>query len=248
MIQYLAGIFDSEGYVRIRKIKSGKNYSYTYECRVYMCNKEIVQLFAKQYNICVKSQIRGTNRKTAYYITLNSKELRQTTFINDLLPFLNEKKLQLLAIKNLIQGIDRELCYQDYLLAKKNFTTIIDKEISFEYLAGIIDGDGWLSMHNAGKGFSFFNKYSVGLQQRYKPLIDYMNKFGGSKTHVCKVYDTVSHIQTYSWSNTTSTILPFLENIEPFLIEKKEKCQILINYIKKYEEFRQYSKEILCKW
>jgi hypothetical protein len=43
-------------------------------------------------------------------------------------------------------------------------------------------------------------------------------------------------------------MLKLLLAIEPFLIEKKEKCQRLIRYIKKHEEFRQYSAEILAWW
>jgi hypothetical protein len=248
MIQYLAGIFDSEGYIRIRKTMSGNNYSYTYECRLYMCSFEIVKLFASQYNLEIKISERGINRQTAYYATLNGKQLRESSFISDMLPFLNEKRLQLETIKGLIEGEDKEICYRKYLIAKTNFEHSISGELSFHYLAGIIDGDGWLSMFNAGKGVSFYNKYSVGLQQRYKPLIDYMNRFEGSKTHTCKVYNYQSHVQTYSWQNTTASILPFLKSVEPFLIEKKEKCQTLIKYIEKYEEFRQYSKEVLNWW
>jgi hypothetical protein len=42
--------------------------------------------------------------------------------------------------------------------------------------------------------------------------------------------------------------LPFLKEIEPFLIEKKERCKTLIKYIEKYEEFRKYSEETLRSW
>lgn len=248
MIQYLAGIFDSEGYVRIRKNKNGSGYSYTYECRIYMCNKDIVEKFAKQYDLEIKSSNRGKHRQIAYYTTLNGKQLRETSFLSDMLNYVNEKRNQIVSIKNIIDGKDKEICYQEYMNAKIEFNHPVLSVINPEYLAGIIDGDGWLSMHNAGKGRSFYNKYSVGLQQRYKPLIDYMNMFGGSQTHTCKVYDYQSHVQTYSWQSTTASILPFLKEIEPFLIEKKERCKTLIKYIEKYEEFRKYSEETLRSW
>jgi hypothetical protein len=244
MIQYLAGIFDSEGYVRIRKV----NNFYTVEAKIYITSLEVISKFAEIYGVEIKSEDRGKHKKLAYYVAFGKGQLLGTSFIEDILPFLNEKRLQLQEVKNLLSGQDKEECYQRYLLTKKEFTHSIQNELSFEYLAGIIDGDGWLSMHNAGKGKSFYNKYSVGLQQRYKPLINYMNRFEGSQTHTCKVYDYQSHVQTYSWQNTTASILPFLKSIEPFLIEKKEKCETLIKYIEKYEEFRQYSKEVLTWW
>ena len=248
MIQYLAGVFDSEGYVRIRKTMNGKNYSYTYECRLYMTNSKIVKLFAKKYGLTMKSDERGKHRKIAYYVTLNSKQLRETTFISDLLPFLNEKREQLLQVKKLIEGVDKEVCYRAYMNAKLDFTHPVIGKPGPEYLAGIIDGDGWLSMFNANKGTALYNKFSVGLQQRYKPMIEYMTRFGGSNVHTCKVYDKQSHVQTYSWQATTSSILPFLESIYPFLIEKKEKCLILMNCIQVYEEFRDRSEELLQLW
>ncbi len=142
MIKYLAGIFDAEGYVRIRKTKSSVGYSYTYECRIYMTNKEIIDLFSTQYNLVVKTSNRGVNRKLAYYVALNGKELRNSSFIKDLLPFLNEKREQLQAVFNLINSSDKEKSYQEYMLAKKDFSNVIIGELSYEYIAGVFDGDG----------------------------------------------------------------------------------------------------------
>jgi hypothetical protein len=93
-----------------------------------------------------------------------------------------------------------------------------------------------------------YNKYSVGIEQRYKPMIEYMTRFGGGNVHKCKVYDYQSHVQTYSWQCTTAECLPLLRGVEPFLIEKKEKCKTLIKYIEDCEEFRKYSQEVLEKW
>lgn len=248
MIQYLAGIFDAEGYVRIRKTKSGNNYSYTYECRIYMCELSIVNLFAERYDLTIKSSERGVNRKTAYYITFNGKDLRNSTFISDILPFLNEKRLQLQEIKNLIEGQDKETCYQKYLEAKKSFIHPIVGELSFPYIAGVIDGDGWFTMFNASKVVkSIRNTFAVGIEQRYFPLINYMLRFGGDM-NIRTVKDSINHIQTYEWKIGDSSMLELLIAIEPFLIEKREKCQTLIKYIEKYEEFRQYSKKVLTWW
>lgn len=246
MIQYLAGIFDAEGYVRIRKTNY-KNPSYTPEIRIYMCSKEIIEQFCNLYGSTLKVSNRGINRKTAYYTGLGVNGLKSTSFISDFLPYLNEKRIQLEEVKNLLDGTkDKEKCYQDYMVAKTSFNHPVIDNISYEYLAGIMDGDGWFSMFNSSNNLnSIYNNFSVGLQQRYKPLVEYMTKFGGSNVITNKVYDYNSHVQTYSWNLNTSKMLPFLENILPFLIEKKEKCKLFIEYVKEFEKFRNYSESIL---
>ena len=72
-------------------------------------------------------------------------------------------------------------------------------------------------------------------------------KFNGSSISKRKI-KSVKHNQTYSWQNTTSNSLQLLIGIEPFLVEKKNKCRILINYINEMETFRKFSKSILNEW
>jgi len=253
MIQYLAGIFDSEGYVRIRKItsKTTNKVSYISEIRIYMCNKEIVEQFSKIYNLKVYTGDRGKYRKISYCVIFNNKTLNNCSFLTDLLPYVNEKRLQLQCVFDLLNNIKpKEECYQDYLIYKTKFDHPVINIPSYEYLAGIIDGDGWFSMFKSAIAGhpSMYNKYSIGLQQRYRPMIEFMSNFGGSTVHKCKVYDYQSHIQTYSWQCTTALILPFIEKIAPFLIEKKEKAYLFIDYIKKHEEFKIFADETLLKY
>lgn len=249
MKKYLAGIFDAEGYVRIRKTMSGKNYSYTYECRIYICNYETIKLFSDRYGLPIKSSNRGVDRKLAYYVTLNGKDLRESSFIKDLLPFLNEKRIQLQCIKDLIdKKINKELCYKNYMLAKESFSHPIIGILSYEYIAGVIDGDGWFTMFNSSKKTeSIFNKFAFGLEQRYKPMVDYMLKFGGN-VNKRRVINAENHIQTFEWKSSRSEILDLLRNIRPFLVEKREVCEIIVEYIIRFEEFRSYSNKTLIKY
>jgi len=252
MIQYLAGIFDAEGYVRIRKSVANKEggHSYQAEVKIYMCDKRIIEEFAKLYNLTIKSNYRGIDRKLAYYVSIGNNLLKSTTFIDDFLPFLNEKRTQLQEVKNLLLNLkDKEKCYQDYMLAKESFFHPILNTPSYKYLAGIIDGDGWFSIFNCGKIVkSFNNRFSVGLEQRYKPMIDYMASLFGDSVLKTKTLDRIKHNQTYSWYCSTFKILPFLENIYPYLIEKKERCEVLIDYIKSQKEYIKIGEETLEKW
>ena len=254
MINYLAGIFDSEGYVRIRKTKkySGNEYHYIPEVRLYMTNKQIVSKFAKLYGLAVKTEQRGSHLKRVYHTSIGIGKLRATQFLNDFLPLLNEKKLQLQEVYNIVHtNKDKEECYQRYVKAKKDFThPIQSKNITNEYLAGIIDGDGWISLFNGGKGSSMYNQVNIGLQQRYKPMVEYVANILHKNVHQCKIYDYQSHIQTWSTNSYISslTTLEFLKDICPYLIEKKKKCKLVINYIKIYDKFKQLSIDTLAKF
>lgn len=250
MIKYLAGIFDSEGHVRIRKTMSGKNYSYTYECKIEMTNFEIINLFAERYDLQIYEYNRpDSNNKTSYSIALNGKQLRETSFIKDLLPHLNEKYYQMDCVRRLISGENKEMCYQNYMIYKKTFNHGLVNKPDFEYLAGIIDGDGCLSMFNSiNKKTGSFNKYSVSLEQRYRALVEYMSvTFGGSNVYLKKAKSD-KHKETYSWQITTKDAVEILNGIEPYLVEKKSKCNILINYINEFEKFKEFSKQSLQMW
>lgn len=253
MIKYLAGILDAEGYVRIRKSVPSKITglsSYAPEVKIYMCYKPIVDEFAKLYGLTVKSDNRGLNRKVAYHVSIGSELLRTTTFIQDFLPYLNEKRLQLQAIDNLIKGIKtKEQCFQDYRIAKETFNHPIIGILDYEYIAGIIDGDGWFSMFKGCKAKdSIFNSIRFGLEQRYKPMIDYLAGLTASNVSMTKTKDVVNHKQTYVWNSGNPKILPILVNIEPFLLEKRKTCILMIEYIKKHEEFREYSRKTLLNY
>ncbi len=100
-------------------------------------------------------------------------------------------------------------------------------------------------MFNASKGkVSPINRFSCGLEQRYKPMVDYLLKFGGH-VNKRKVLDVNNHVQTYEWKMSTSDMLPLLKEILPFLVEKQETCKKFIDYITKFEEFKNYSLSIL---
>ncbi len=246
MKKYLAGVFDSEGYVRIRRTNQT---AFTPEAKIYMTNYDIINEFSKLYNLPIKTENRGLDRKLCYYISFNVKTLKNTNFLKDLLPFLNEKRLQLQEVYNLLYSDKSKLdCYRDYLIYKEGFDHPINGDLDYEYIAGVIDGDGWFTMFNLSKlSNSIINSFSFGLEQRYKPMIEYMLKFGGNVT-TRPVKDKIKHIQTYEWKISKREMLDLLEKIEPFLIEKKKTCNLFINYIKKCNEMNEISINTLYKY
>lgn len=116
------------------------------------------------------------------------------------------------------------------------------------YLAGIIDGDGYITVFNSSKDsskFSPLNRWRVGLEQRYKPLVQYMsNSLSGSNVWT-RASNSKNHVTTYCWNHSTTNILEFLIKIEPYLIEKKDKCKKLIMYIKMYIKLEKLARATL---
>lgn len=115
-------------------------------------------------------------------------------------------------------------------------------------MAGLIDGDGWFTMYNPAKirKNSIVNSYAFGIEQRYRPIIEYFLEFGGNFT-TRHIKDKEHHRQTYEWKITTKNMLSLLENIEPFLIEKRNVCKNFIDYIQKCNDLERLSKELLIK-
>lgn len=250
MIDYLAGVFDAEVYVRIRRTVKGTRVNFTPEIKIEMTNKEIIEIFCKRYDVKISTYQREGFKKT-YIFALGVRKLRETSFIDDMLPICNEKRLQLQEVWNVIRkGENLEAAYIRYMEYKKSFSHPIRESLSFEYLAGVLDGDGYLSMFNAsrGTGNSVHNIISVGLEQRYKPMVDYFANLTNCNIHEPLIKDYNKHTKTFCWQSNSVKVLPLLIEIEPFLIEKREKAIKMIEYIQKLIEFKDLSKNTLTWW
>lgn len=250
MIDYIIGILDSEGHVRIRRTQN-KNYKAYFSCEVTISNtnKDIINFIVSKYPECVIQEHQRANRKKEYKAVFNHSVLKTSSFLKDALSRSNEKYFQLLCIKNIFDiEKDNEQIYSEYLTHKKSFLHPIQNTPTPEYLAGIIDGDGWITLFNSSKGKpSILNRTSVGLQQRYRPLVEYLALKLGSSVLKNKV-DLSCHTQTFSTYGSNYQIKRFVEEIYPFLIEKKYKASLTIEYLNEEELFRKKSTEILNKF
>jgi len=116
------------------------------------------------------------------------------------------------------------------------------------YLAGIIDGEGSLLlwMNKSSQKSGQFN-LRVNVTSTDKCLVDWIfDNFGGS------IYECNSPSRKcqpkwkkqYVWQINRPEMLQFLENIYPFLIIKKERCEIAIKFRKTFSKReRNLSKE-----
>lgn len=95
-IAYIAGFFDGEGCIRIKKANQGGN-SYFVIAHITNSNISILQQIQDLFGGAIRKQEKGVN-KTVYNLCISTSEA--VDFLKTLSPFLQEKKEQaLLAIK-----------------------------------------------------------------------------------------------------------------------------------------------------
>lgn len=103
------------------------------------------------------------------------------------------------------------------------------KNISLEYIAGLFDGEGWITVnfHSTKKTLIPI----VGIKMNGLNLLKYLNKkFGG----YCYSRKGVNRPLT-EWSlRGAYQVLPFLKSIVPFLHIKKEQADLCIELCKTY--------------
>lgn len=105
------------------------------------------------------------------------------------------------------------------------------------YIAGIMDGDGsfTLGRRKNPKGVNFLYYPLVQFGSRSRCAIDFLNSFFNGYTtrkEKCLGKDGIFRNEFFFWKLEKSTrCLPFLKSIKDFLKIKKERCDLLIDYI-----------------
>lgn len=110
-----------------------------------------------------------------------------------------------------------------------------NKEIE-AYLAGIIDGEGCLSIRktkNKSKavgGYTDYYKSWMEVGMCHKPVIDFLYKHFGGRCHMYHQKPSGFHVYkpVFYWVVVGKNIRPILERVLPYLIEKKEQAEYLL--------------------
>lgn len=108
------------------------------------------------------------------------------------------------------------------------------KEEKMAYIAGLIDGDGSISLikRSDKKCLSPLYYPSIQLSKSTPLLADFLHEsFGGYKQHVQRD----AKKPEYKWRlERVSNVMPLLENITPYLCAKKRQAELIIEYAKKW--------------
>jgi hypothetical protein len=128
-----------------------------------------------------------------------------------------------------------------YYKRSEDFVPKIYKPVDLAYMAGIIDGDGcfWIGKVAKNRTDGYVNDHYRGLLKIDNTninLIDWLNEaFSGTNSSVNRATSTKKFTrEVYSWIATGDRLLDLCEQILPYLVLKKEHCQVMIKFRKSY--------------
>ena len=109
-------------------------------------------------------------------------------------------------------------------------------KLTASYLAGFIDGEGYLGLHPAIRGKNERISYSAELKvaSTDKDIIRWMQKSYGGNLYERKP-NNPKHKESLTWTLQGKNLKPFLQKIQPYLRLKKKQCELLLRKIKLQE-------------
>lgn len=116
-------------------------------------------------------------------------------------------------------------------------------EVDKAYLAGIMDGEGSISISRKTdptmkSGFSF--RPCIEISNTDKPLMDWIASTTGLGAIRLYVDHNPKHRPAYKWSLWSNQANQFLNAIRPYLITKRERADIVIEFIKAHSGGKAY--------
>lgn len=127
----------------------------------------------------------------------------------------------------------------------------------YAYIAGLLDADGWISMHtvNQGTGYEQPN-WLVGIVNRDLATLQWVHRmFGGfirERTRNRRYPNAKNWSRIYDWSPDAAGVESFLIAIRPFLRIKKPQADLVLEFLTfakgKRENFRLSQDQKQRRW
>jgi len=108
-----------------------------------------------------------------------------------------------------------------------------NKEVRIAYVAGVMDSDGWFTIHRSLNKEGHVNPTyspSVGLNQSRKEAIEFFISLYGGKMGVIDFSNTTNRFSRkplYVWKISKTKMLPFLTDIRSYLQIKGKDCELI---------------------
>jgi LAGLIDADG endonuclease len=248
-LAYAAGYIDGDGCFSIRKqsIKSRHKFSATF--LVISTSKETMEWFKKIFggNILQKGSRQG--HKPCYHFCVTG---RKSAFIRELIPYLVEKKEEALLYRAFCSTDDflaREAYIYDmhkqkhennfvFPEFKKSFesirNTITPSIEDFAYLAGFIDAECCLGItrYRSQNRENFLYKILLQCNNTKAPVFKWLLERFGGQIHFIDRSRYVNNRHQLTWRVCSSSLATILDNILPFLKQKRPVCEELIKFYK----------------
>ena len=114
--------------------------------------------------------------------------------------------------------------------------------LSTEYLAGLFDGEGYITISHmvSKKPGSIHERYQliVGISMTHKPLIEMLHKQLGGTFHASHKRAKPTHRTLFSWILGSKVAARFLESVLPYSVVKKPEAELAIEFQKHVDQYR----------
>lgn len=249
---YMAGYIDGDGcfYIAKQYNKRKTVIKYPVATIISSSDEKIINLFSKFFKGSKnKAKQKIIKHKIMHYFQIRKYE--SIKLINNIFPYLVEKKEEANTFINFINCIDKqkkESLFKLFRLNKhtKNLISNIDKEEiikfkntinpsidDFAYLAGFIDAECCFTInkYKPKTGPNFAYKISLQVNNTRKPIFKWLiQRFGGQINFINKRRHSQTCNNQLSWKITGKALSKIINNIYPFLKYKKPVCKELMRF------------------
>lgn len=218
MINYMAGIFDTEGSVTINRD--------TTRFAIQMCDREPLEPFADKFGGKIHLYQEGQeNRNPLYQWKIVGKQMQATSILIPCLKIHRKKEGLRLAIEWFRSKDRRALIRHDFNSLERDSTPHhpLPEELNWHYLAGVWDGDGCSTILKQREGLGETKPMLV-LEMCDREIIDLIGCTGGLIRRSGKILP-FHHSLSFRWEITGRKLIPIAEKLLPLMrIPRKKKA------------------------
>ena len=134
-----------------------------------------------------------------------------------------------------------EKARRTYYRRSKDYVPRTYKETDLAYMAGIVDGEGcfWIGKIPKKDGDGYVTEHYRGIlkiDNTDKRLLDWIDiVFSGTASARCRSTSSRKfEREVFTWTATGDRLLDMCELLLPYLVIKKEQCEIMIKFRKTY--------------
>jgi len=223
--KYISGFFDGDGSITVEKLNGNGSEcpGFTLRVKLFQSNENVLRKIQEVYPFM---HLRGGKRKNNREHQRCQYELRAAgkqivPLLNDLLTYSILKYEQLLEAKKFLQYINvkdtheqKEFIYKKLKELKIKSTIKPYDRLSVQYIAGLFDSEGSISIYNKTLRIKITQKSDIHILQK-----------------IANMYNNTNKIDNYAISFYGINSLIFLNDIKEYTIYKKLQINAAIEYI-----------------
>jgi hypothetical protein len=248
-LAYAAGYIDGDGCFSLRKQNIGSRHKFMATLIVISSVKETMEWFQKKFGGNINEKHSCEGHKQIFHFCITG---RKSTFIKQIVPYLVEKKEEALIYQAFCTTSDRiaKESYINRLHKQKHEMNLVFPEMKqkfesfrntinpsttdFAYLAGFIDAECCLGInrYRSKNRSNFLYKILLQCNNSKAPAFQWLLERFGGQIHYIDRTKYINNRNQLTWRLCSASLAKILDNILPFLKQKRPVCEELIKFYK----------------